>query len=220
MEVLEYMGENWSYILEKLWQHFYIFLISWTIAIIVGVLLGIFITRPGKEKAGKVVLSITGAAQAVPSIAVIALIFIFLGIGALPAIVALFIYSLVPIVFNAASGLLNVDPAVKESARGMGMSNSQILRKVELPLVIPTMFSGIRTAAVINIGTATIAATIGAGGLGEIILLGLRMMSYPKILAGAIPVTLLAIAVDITLAKIQKRIISPGLKILQEGRSF
>jgi len=220
MEVLEYMGENWSYILEKLWQHFYIFLISWTAAIIVGVLLGIFITRPGKEKAGKVVLSITGAAQAVPSIAVIALIFIFLGIGALPAIVALFIYSLVPIVFNAASGLLNVDPAVKESARGMGMSNSQILRKVELPLVIPTMFSGIRTAAVINIGTATIAATIGAGGLGEIILLGLRMMSYPKILAGAIPVTLLAIAVDITLAKIQKRIISPGLKILQEGRSF
>lgn len=220
MEVLEYMGENWSYILEKLWQHFYIFLISWSIAIIVGVLLGIFITRPGKEKAGKVVLSITGAAQAVPSIAVIALIFIFLGIGALPAIVALFIYSLVPIVFNAASGLLNVDPAVKESARGMGMSNSQILRKVELPLVIPTVFSGIRTAAVINIGTATIAATIGAGGLGEIILLGLRMMSYPKILAGAIPVTLLAVAVDIALARIQKRIISPGLKILQEGRSF
>ena len=127
---------------------------------------------------------------------------------------------MVPIVFNSASGLLNVDPAVKESARGMGMSNFQILRKVELPLIIPTMFSGIRTAAVINIGTATIAATIGAGGLGEIILLGLRMMSYPKILAGAIPVTLLAIAVDITLARIQKRIISPGLTILQEERSF
>lgn len=220
MEVFEYMGENWSYILEKLWQHFYIFLISWAFAIVAGILLGIFVTRSGKEKIGKVVLSISGAAQAIPSIAVIALIFVFLGIGALPAMVALFIYSLVPIVFNSASGLLNVDPAVKESARGMGMSNSQILRKVELPLVIPTIFSGIRTAAVINIGTAAIAATIGAGGLGEIILLGLRMMSYPRILAGAIPVTLLAIVVDIILARLQKRIISPGLKILQEGRSF
>ncbi len=220
MEVFEYMVENWSYILEKLWQHFYIFLISWALAIVAGILLGIFVTRSGKEKIGKVVLSISGAAQAIPSIAIIALIFVFLGIGALPAMVALFIYSLVPIVFNSASGLLNVDPAVKESARGMGMSNSQILRKVELPLVIPTVFSGIRTAAIINIGTAAIAATIGAGGLGEIILLGLRMMSYTRILAGAIPVTLLAIVVDIILARLQKRIISPGLKILQEGRSF
>jgi len=89
MEVFEYMGENWSYILDKLWQHFYIFLISWVFAIVAGILLGIFVTRSGKEKIGKLVLSISGAAQAIPSIAVIALIFVFLGIGALPAMVAL-----------------------------------------------------------------------------------------------------------------------------------
>ncbi len=108
MEVLEYMVENSGYIMEKFLEHVFIFLASWSMAVVAGVAIGIFVTRPGHRRAGNLVLSITGATQAVPSIAVIALVFLFMGIGAPPAVVALFLYSLVPVVFNTASGLMNV----------------------------------------------------------------------------------------------------------------
>jgi osmoprotectant transport system permease protein len=211
MELFSYLFENFPMIMEKTWEHFLLFLISWSIAVAVGIAIGIFSTRPGKEKIGRVVLSITGATQAIPSTAVIALVFIFMGIGALPAMFALFIYSLVPITFNTASGLLNVSPDVKEAATGMGMTKSQILWKVELPTTIPAISSGMRTAAVINIGTAAVASIIGAGGLGEVIFIGLRLMNVSKIFAGALPVSLLAIFVDIILGILEKRIMSEGL---------
>ncbi len=211
MELFSYLFENFPMIMEKTWEHFLLFLISWSIAVVVGIAIGIFSTRPGKEKIGRVVLSITGATQAIPSTAVIALVFIFMGIGALPAMFALFIYSLVPITFNTASGLLNVSPDVKEAATGMGMTKSQILWKVELPTTIPAISSGMRTAAVINIGTAAVASIIGAGGLGEVIFIGLRLMNVSKIFAGALPVSLLAIFVDIILGILEKRIMSEGL---------
>ena len=169
MEVLEYMVENSGYIMEKFLEHIFIFLASWSMAVVAGVAIGIFVTRPGHRRAGNLVLSITGATQAVPSIAVIALVFLFMGIGAPPAVVALFLYSLVPVVFNTASGLMNVSMKMKEAAKGMGMTNRQVLWKVEMPVTVPTMLSGIRSSATINIGTAAIAASIGAGGLGEII---------------------------------------------------
>jgi len=139
-----------------------------------------------------------------------------MGIGATPAIFALFLYSLVPIVFNTASGLLNVSMAMKEAAKGMGMTKNQVLFKVELPSSIPAIASGIRTAAVINIGTAAIAAIIGAGGLGEIIYIGLRLMDVSRIFAGALPVALLAIAVDYVLGVVQKAIMSEGLLLNKE----
>jgi len=213
MEVLEYMFENSGYIMERLLEHIFIFLTSWSMAVVAGVAIAIFVTRPGHRKAGKLVLSITGATQAVPSIAVIALVFLFMGIGAAPAVVALFLYSLVPVVFNTASGLMNVSMMMKEAAKGMGMTNRQILWKVEMPVTVPTMLSGIRSSATINIGTAAIAASIGAGGLGEIIFTGLRMTRGPMIIAGAIPVTILAIAVDIILGFSEKALTSKGLKI-------
>ncbi len=213
MGVFEYMSRNSEYILEKLMEHIFLFLASWSIAVVVGIAIGVLVTRPGKRKIGRVVLAVTGATQAVPSIAVIALVFLFMGIGATPAVFALFLYSLVPIVFNTASGLMSVSPKMKEAAKGMGMKDRQILWKVEFPVTIPTMLSGIRSSATINIGTAAIAASIGAGGLGEIIFTGLRMSRGPMIIAGAIPVTILAITVDIVLGLSEKAITSKGLRV-------
>lgn len=213
MDIFSFMFQQPYYVLDKLWQHFYIFLFSWSIAVVIGVSIGIFATRPGRERMGRVVLSVTGAAQAVPSIAVIALVFLFTGIGALPAIIALFIYSLVPIVFNTASGLISVSDGVKESARGMGMTNLQILFKIELPLSLQTIWAGMRSSATINIGTATIAAVIGAGGLGEIIFIGLRVMDTSMIFVGAMAAAALAIVVDTILAVAERFVVSEGIRL-------
>ncbi len=217
MALFSYLFDNIPYILEKTWEHLYLFLISWSFAVITGIIIGILSSRGGKEKIGRVVLSITGATQAIPSTAVIALVFIFMGIGALPAMFALFIYTLVPVTFNTASGLINCSPDMKEAALGMGMTKRQILFKVELPTSVPAIASGVRTAAVINIGTAAIASMIGAGGLGEIIFIGLRLMDVSKIFAGALPVALLAISIDALLALAERAIMSEGLLLSKEN---
>jgi osmoprotectant transport system permease protein len=211
--MFQYIAERPNYILYKTWQHFYLFLISWAIAAVVGIAIGIFVTRPGRKKAGNAILSITGAAQSVPSIAVISLVFLLLGIGDTPAIVALFVYSLVPIVFNCASGLLSIDPAMLEAARGMGMTPGQILFRVELPVAIAPISSGLRSAATINIGTATIASAIGAGGLGEIIFVGLRTANNGMILTGALFSALMAIIVDTVFGFIESGMTSEGIRV-------
>ncbi len=216
--LIDYYRYNMEYFLIKLWEHMYIFLFSWSLAIVVGLIIAILSTRPGRMKIGNALLTITGFSQAVPSIAVIALVFIFVGIGLRPAVIALFIYSLVPIVFNAASGLISVSSGMKEAAKGMGMTNRQILTRVELPASIPAILSGIRSAATINIGTTTIAAAIGAGGLGEIIFTGIRMMNFTRILAGAIPTAIIAILVDMLLAVVEKKITSKGLLLGEHWR--
>lgn len=209
--MFHYLATNADYVLEKLGQHVMLFIVSWALAMILGLFIAIISTRPGNERAGKILIAITGAAQAIPSIAVIALSYIFLGIGAAPAIFALFIYSLVPITFNAASGFLNVDPAMKRAARGMGMTNLQILFRIEIPVSVRPIMAGARSAATITIGAATIATVIGAGGLGDIIFIGLRLMDLNMILAGAVVTAALAVAVDGLLAATERLVISPGL---------
>jgi len=216
--LFDYYRFNMEYFLIKLGEHMSIFALSWAMAIAVGLLIAIASTRPGRMKIGNALLTVTGFSQAVPSIAVIALVFIFTGIGFRPAVLALFIYSLVPIVFNAASGLVSVSSGMKEAARGMGMTNGQILRKVELPASVPAILSGIRSAATINIGTTTIAAAIGAGGLGEIIFTGIRNFNFTIILAGAIPTAITAILVDIVLSVVEKRVTSKGLQLAEHWR--
>lgn len=209
--MIHYLAQNPYYVLEKLGEHVMLFLESWIIALVVGLTIAILATRPGREKSGRVILSITGAAQAVPSIAVIALAFLFLGIGDAPAVFALFIYSLVPITFNAASGLMSVEPAMKRAARGMGMTNMQILFRIEIPVSVRPILAGARSAATITIGAATIASAIGAGGLGDIIFIGLRLMKLDMILAGAVVTAALAVAVDAVLAGVERLVLSPGL---------
>jgi osmoprotectant transport system permease protein len=216
MAFFSYVSQNLGYMGIKALEHLYLFAISWALAIVVGMLIGIYVTRPGRERGGRVALIITGMAQAVPSIAVIALVFIFMGIGAAPAIFALFLYSIVPITFNTASGLFGIDKGMIEAAKGMGMTNRMILWKVEIPNAIPTIFSGIRNAAIINLGTATIASAIGAGGLGELIFIGLGTFKYEMILAGAIPVSIMAILIDLILGVVQNKMTSEGLKLQSE----
>ncbi|MEO6838170.1 MAG: ABC transporter permease/substrate-binding protein [Ginsengibacter sp.] len=200
--LFDFMREQSGKILDQLLQHIGLTFISLLIAVIIGVPLGIFISR--KKKFSAPVLGFTGILQTIPSIALLGFMIPLLGIGPVPAIVALFLYALLPIVRNTFTGITGVDATVVESARGMGMSYWQILRKVELPLSMPVILAGIRTATVINVGVATLASYIGAGGLGEFIFGGIALNNTNMILAGAIPAALLAIGFDFILSKIQK----------------
>ncbi|HOO63785.1 MAG TPA: ABC transporter permease [Synergistaceae bacterium] len=193
--------------------HFVLFLVSMILSTLLGLSMSIFITSEGREKVGQALLTVTGAAQAVPSIAVVALAFLFVGIGAKPAIIALVLYSLVPIVFNATSGILSVPPRVVEAARGLGLTKSQILWKVKIPLAVPVILSGIRSAAAINIGTVTIAAVIGGGGLGDLIYSGLKNQKLELIIVGAGLSAFMAICVDTILGMVEKKITPRGLQV-------
>lgn len=184
-----------SQILPKLLQHLKITSIALLLSILVAVPLGIFIYT--YSFLSKPVLYIAGLLQTIPSIALLAFMIPFFGIGVVPAIVALFLYGLLPILRNTATALFSVDPLLKEVASGIGLSDHQKLRYVELPLAVPTIIAGIRTSAVICIGTATLAAFIGAGGLGEFIVTGLALNNTKLILMGAIPAALLAVITEI-----------------------
>lgn len=211
MEFFSYFVTHSDMITDAIIRHFLLFLISMAFAIAVGIFLSIVITREGHEKVGQVILSITGASQAVPSVAVIALVFLFIGIGMKPALVALVIYSLVPIVFNATSGILSVDPGVLEAAKGMGLTRTQRLWSIKIPLAMPVIMSGIRSSATINIGTVTVAAVIGAGGLGDIIYTGLKLNRPEMILIGAGLAAIIAILVDTVLMYVERKVTPKGL---------
>jgi len=212
-KILAYIAKNQYLVFTATWQHWYLFAVSTLFAILIGLFIGIFVTGEGREKIGRLVLTITGAAQAVPSIAVVALVFIFVGIGFTPAIIALIIYSLVPIVFNTTSGLLSISAKLIEAARGIGLTNSQILWKIKLPIAIPVIMAGIRSAATINIGTATVAAVIGGGGLGDLIFTGLRLQRTEIILIGTFLAAIIAILVDTLIALLEKVVTPKGLHI-------
>lgn len=201
----------WSEIAEKTLAHLEITAISLLLAILVavplGVLLYIFssISRP--------VLYFVGLLQTIPSIALLALMIPLLGIGRVPAITALFLYALLPILRNTTTGLTSVDPVLRKVATGMGMTTLQQLRLVELPLAMPSILAGVRTAAVITIGTATLAAFIGAGGLGEFIVTGLALNNTQLILQGAVPAALLAIVVEFLFELVEQILIPKHLRV-------
>jgi osmoprotectant transport system permease protein len=199
--LFDFMREQSGKILDQLLQHIGLTFISLLIAVFIGVPLGIFIAR--RRKLAAPVLGITGILQTIPSIALLGFMIPLLGIGPKPAIVALFLYALLPIVRNTFTGITEVDGVVTDSAKGMGMNSWQILTKVELPLAMPVILAGIRTATVINVGVATLASYIGAGGLGEFIFGGIALNNTNMILAGAIPAALLAILFDFILSKVQ-----------------
>jgi len=181
-------------ILNKTATHLIITFIALIAAILIAIPLGIFLYN--NSDIAKPVLYFAGLLQTIPSIALLAFMIPLFGIGVVPAIVALFLYALLPILRNTATALFSIDPLLKNVATGIGLKKWQRLRYVEVPLSIPTIFAGIKTAAVINIGTATLAAFIGAGGLGEFIVTGLALNDVSIILQGAIPAALLAIIVE------------------------
>jgi len=149
-------------------------------------------------------IALANIVQTIPSIALLGFLLPLLGIGQATAAIALFLYALLPIVRNTITGITGVDPAVIDAARGMGMTNAQILRRVQLPLARPVIFAGIRTAAVINVGVTTLSALIGAGGLGTFIFRGLATNQTAVILLGAVPAALLALAVDAVLGLVER----------------
>jgi osmoprotectant transport system permease protein len=200
--LLSFMSQQSGKLLEQTLTHIGLTFISLLIAVIIGLPLGIFISR--KQKLSGLVLGFAGVLQTIPSIALLGFLIPLLGIGVKPAIAALFLYSLLPIIRNTYTGITGVDVNIREAARGMGMSNAQSLLKVELPLAMPVMFAGIRTATVINVGVATLAAYIAAGGLGEFIFGGISLNNTNMILAGAIPAALLAIIFDFLLSRVQQ----------------
>ena len=198
----DFVTLHWEKLLQQTGQHIGLTIISISLAIIVGVPTGVLISR--KRKLSSPILGLAGVLQTVPSIALLGLLIPLLGIGAKPAIAALFLYGLLPVIRNTYTGIVNINPEVKEAAKGLGMSDRQSLLKVELPLAMPVILAGIRIATIINVGVATLAAYIAAGGLGEFIFGGISLSNTTMMLAGAIPAALLALLFDFLLSRFQK----------------
>ncbi|WP_231460263.1 ABC transporter permease/substrate-binding protein [Pedobacter sp. Leaf132] len=198
----QFMSMESDKLLSQSLQHIGLTFISLLFAIAIGLPLGILIAR--KRKLSGTVLGIAGVLQTVPSIALLGFMIPVLGIGAKPAIVALLIYALLPIIRNTFTGIIGIGKHITEAAKALGMSKTQILFKIEIPLAMPVILAGIRTATVINVGVATLASYIAAGGLGEFIFGGISLNNTNMILAGAIPAALLAIILDGLLSIIQK----------------
>jgi osmoprotectant transport system permease protein len=201
-------------ILHTTWEHLFLVVVSLSLAIAIAIPLGIAASR--NEALGQTVLGGVGVIQTLPSMALLVFMMPFfalfdMAIGPAPAIMALFLYSLLPIVRGTYSGIRQIPGAMRESAEVLGLDSKARLGLVELPLALPSILSGIKTAAVINVGTATIGALIGAGGYGSPILTGIRLNDMSLILQGAVPAAVMAIAVQYGFGILEKRIVSPGL---------
>ena len=196
-------------------QHMKIVAISGGMAILVGVPLGLWLSRPRMRRAAESIMQALNIGSTIPTLAVIALAMSLLGIGQLPAIFALWVASLLPIVRNTYAGMLSVPTYLIEAANGMGMRSLQVLSTVELPNALFVTFAGIRTALAINVGTAPLAFLIGGGGLGELIFTGIDLNEPGMMLAGAIPTALLAVAVDYVVGLISYWVVPRGVNPLR-----
>ena len=201
MNFLKYVTENYHYIFNLTFEHIKLTFIAVFFAIIIGIPLGILINN--YKNLSKGIIGIINLIQAVPSLALLGLFIPLLGIGVLPAIVVVILYSLLPIVKNTYTGLSAINPQTLEAAKGIGLTRFQRLFKVKLPLALPIIMAGIRISAVTAVGLMTIAAFIGAGGLGDLIFAGIQTVNYNKILAGAVPACILALAIDFIAGKIE-----------------
>ena len=210
MNVIQYFERHPDEILQATVEHIWLVAIAMLIAVAIGVPLGILVAR--RPWLSKPILGSANIAETIPSLALFGFLLPVPWLGdraARLAIAALALYALLPIIRNTAPGIASVDPAVREAARGMGMTPREILFKVELPLSLSTVLAGVRVSTVLTIGIATIAAAVGAGGLGEYIFRGLAMVNNSLILAGAIPAALLALGADFLLSVLE-RSLRPG----------
>lgn len=202
----EYSTSTWlSRLYKHTLNHLYLVLVSLSCAIIIAIPLGIIAAK--QARLGQLVLASTSVVQTIPALALFVFLIPFLGIGTIPAIVALFLYSLLPIIRNTVSGLRDIPTALTESATAMGLPAGERLKRIELPLALRSIMSGIKTAAVINVGLATLGALIGAGGYGQPILTGIRLDNVGLILEGAIPAAVLALLVQGMFDLIEKKLL-------------
>ncbi|AIZ61550.1 ABC transporter permease [Bacillus sp. FSL R5-0432] len=213
-QIIDFLEKNGGELLTKMWEHLYISLIAVVLGIIVAVPLGVLLTRM-KRGAG-FIIGIVNIFQTLPSLAILAFFIPILGVGKIPAIVALFFYSVLPILRNTYAGVQGVNKNLLESGKGIGMTTWEQIRLVELPLAVPVIMAGVRTSTIYLIGWTTLAAFIGGGGLGDYILIGLQLYQPEFIIAGAIPVTILAVIIDLSLMKLEKKVTPEGLKGLKE----
>ena len=206
-----YLWENRSRTLALTARHLLLVIVSLLAACLVAIPLGLILDKT--QRRAEVVIRGIGLFQTIPSIALLAFMIPMLGIGVVPALVALFLYSLFPILRNTYTGIRDADPAAVDSARSLGMTNNQILRYIRFPLAVPVIMAGVRTAAVITVGTATLAAFIGAGGLGDPIVAGLALSDTQMILSGALPAAVLAFLVDAGLGVLERVVTPAGLTV-------
>ena len=207
MKFWQFMWQNWDQVLHLTLEHLWLVGVSTFLAALIGIPLGIFISR--RPIWNKTVIGAANIIQTIPSLALFGFLLPAPWIGERAdrlAILALALYALLPLIRNTYVGIRGVDPAIIEAGRGMGMTGRQLLLQVELPLALSVIIAGLRVALVLTIGIATIAAAIGAGGLGEFIFRGLAMVNNAVILAGAIPAALLALFADASLGWLEKRL--------------
>ncbi|MGG5254132.1 glycine betaine ABC transporter substrate-binding protein [Neobacillus sp. SM06] len=203
-EFWNYLTLNYQQIISLLGKHIYLSIFSVVIAVMIGIPLGILISR--EPRLSKPIIGAANVIQAVPSLALLGFLIPFIGIGSTPAIVMVVLYSLLPIVKNTYTGLTNIDSDILEAARGIGLTKSQTMRKIQLPLAFPVIMAGIRISAVTAVGLMTIAAFIGAGGLGYLVFSGVQTVDNNMILAGAIPACILALAIDFGVGKLERKL--------------
>jgi len=214
----EYVQLKWPVILECLGQHVYLTMTAMALAIAVAVPLGLILTRT--RRISGPAIGVIGVIQTLPSLALVGLMVPLLGAGPKACITALLLYALLPIVRNTYTGVMGVDPAMIEAARGMGMTSAQILFRVELPLSIPVIMAGVRTSTIICVGIATLGGIIDAGGLGHLIWIGIARTRPNPIYAGAVPAMVLAVVLDGLLAVGEHAFTPEGMRIAaREGKA-
>ncbi|MCY9185406.1 glycine betaine/carnitine/choline/choline sulfate ABC transporter permease OpuCB [Bacillus halotolerans] len=213
-QMMTFLQTNGGELLYKTGEHLYISLIAVVLGIIVAVPLGVLLTRM-KNGAGAVIGAVN-IVQTLPSLAILAFFIPLLGVGKVPAIVALFFYSVLPILRNTYTGIKGVNKNLLESGKGIGMTGWEQIRLVEIPLAIPIIMAGIRTSTIYLIGWATLASFIGGGGLGDYIFIGLNLYQPEYIIGGAVPVTILAIIIDYLLAVTERKVTPKGLQGMKE----
>ena len=205
----------WDDIVYLTREHMFLVVVAGGLAILVGVPLGVWLSRPGMRRVAETMMQTLNIGTTIPTLAVLALSMSLLGIGTTPAIFGLFVATLLPIVRNAYAGLLAVPAHLKEAATGMGMTPAQILLRVELPNALFVIFAGIRTALAICVGTAPLAFLIGGGGLGELIFTGIDLFEPGMMLAGAVPTALLAVLTDFVIGQAQFWLVPRGVNPLR-----
>lgn len=208
--MMDFFATHGNELIIKTWEHLYISVAAILLGVLVAIPLGILLSRA--PNFADRFISFVGILQTIPSLAILAFFIPILGVGKLPAIIALFFYSLLPILRNTYIGIRDVNPGVVEAGKGMGMSALQSIIKVEFPMALPVIMAGVRLSTVYLIGWATLAAFIGGGGLGDFIFDGLNLYQPSLIIAGTVPATILALIADRLLANLENRMTPEGLK--------
>ena len=206
-----FFAENGENLVRLIWEHLYISVISVSLGVLFAVPIGIWLTRIN-DRVADLVISFVSILQSLPSLALLTLMIPLIGVGQVPAIVALFIYSLMPIMRNTYAGIQSVDEGMVDAAKGMGMTTIQLLQKVELPQAAPIIMAGIRLSTTYVIAWTTLASFIGAGGLGDFIFNGLNLYIPELIIGGTIPVTVIALLADFLLSRLEQKVTPINLR--------